>query len=63
MKSSNVNGAALASALFAAACLPAAARAVEIDDVFQFTGTVTDIGVQRGVGQVGGIEYRIKGKF
>ena len=45
------------------AWLPAAASAVEIDDVFEFKGTVTDIGVQRGPGQVGGIEYRIEGKF
>jgi hypothetical protein len=36
---------------------------VEINDVFEFKGTVTDIGVQRGPGQVGGIEYRIEGKF
>jgi hypothetical protein len=45
------------------ACLPAAAGAVEINDVFDFKGTVTDIGVQRGPGQIGGIEYRIEGKF
>jgi hypothetical protein len=45
------------------ACLPAGASAVVIDDVFEFKGTVTDIGVQRGPGQVGGIEYRIEGKF
>ena len=45
------------------ACLPAGASAVEINDVFEFRGTVTDIGVQRGPGQVGGIEYRIDGKF
>jgi hypothetical protein len=47
------------------ACLPAAASAVEIrdDDVFDFKGTVTDVGVQRGPGQIGGIEYRIEGKF
>lgn len=45
------------------ACLPAAASAVEINDVFDFKGTVTDIGVQRGPGQIGGIEYRIEGKF
>jgi hypothetical protein len=45
------------------ACLPARASAVEINDVFEFKGTVTDIGVQRGPGQVGGIEYRIEGKF
>ena len=45
------------------ACLPAAASAVDIDDVFNFKGTATDIGVQRGPGQIGGIEYRIEGKF
>ena len=32
-------------------------------DVTNFKGTVTDIGVQRAPGQVGGIEYRIEGKF
>jgi hypothetical protein len=32
------------------AWLPAAASAVEINDVFEFKGTVTDIGVQRGPG-------------
>jgi hypothetical protein len=45
------------------ACLPAAASAVEINDIFAFKGTTTDIGVQRGPGQIGGIEYRIEGKF
>src|SRR5262245_18355507 len=35
----------------------------EINDVFDFKGTATDIGVQRGPGQIGGIEYRIEGKF
>ena len=48
------------------AWLPAAASAVVLisdDDVFDFKGTVTDIGVQRGPGQIGGIEYRIEGKF
>ena len=34
-----------------------------INDVFAFKGTATDIGVQRGPGQIGGIEYRIEGKF
>ena len=48
------------------ACLPAAAGAagpVAIHDVFDFKGTATDIGVQRGRDQIGGIEYRIEGKF
>lgn len=44
------------------ACLPATAGA-EPPEVFDFKGTATDIGVQRGPGQVGGIEYRIEGKF
>ena len=64
MKSLHLNRAcALGAAFMGLACLPAAARAVEINDVFEFEGTVTDIGVQRGVDQVGGIEYRIDGKF
>ena len=50
-------------AVFAVALLPAAASAIEINDVFDFKGTVTDIGVQRGPGQIGGIEYRIDGQF
>lgn len=54
---------ALATAALAAAYLPATAGAVEINDVFDFHGTATDIGVQRGPGQIGGIEYRIDGKF
>jgi hypothetical protein len=45
------------------AWLPSAAGAVEINDVFDFKGTATDIGVQRGQNQIGGIEYRIEGKF
>src|SRR4030095_8305194 len=60
----------LALGLATLACvawLPAAASAtVELindDDVFAFKGTVTDIGVQRGNNQIGGIEYRIEGKF
>ena len=51
------------AALASLACLPAAASAVEINDIFAFKGTTTDIGVQRGPGQIGGIEYRIEGKF
>ena len=48
------------------ACLPAVASAVdpvEINDILAFKGTATDIGVQRGQHQIGGIEYRIEGKF
>jgi hypothetical protein len=83
MTSSHLNRAcAVAAAFVSLACLPAAARAVEIPVeipecasptlrepgpdsrcVFDFEGTVTDIGVQRGVDQVGGIEYRINGTF
>jgi len=63
---------ALATAFVGIACLPAGATpvdcstpdaCVEINNVHEFRGTVTDIGVQRGPGQVGGIEYRIDGKF
>jgi hypothetical protein len=45
------------------AWLPSAAGAVDITEVLGFKGTATDIGVQRGVNQIGGIEYRIEGKF
>ena len=48
------------------ACLPAVASAVEpveINEILAFKGTATDIGVQRGPHQIGGIEYRIEGKF
>ena len=48
------------------ACLPAAASAadpVPINTILGFKGTATDIGVQRGLNQIGGIEYRIEGKF
>jgi hypothetical protein len=34
-----------------------------ITEVTKFNGTVTDVGVVRGPGQIGGVEYRIKGKF
>lgn len=53
----------LLATLAGLACLPSAASAVEINDIFEFKGTATDIGVQRGPGQIGGIEYRIDGKF
>ena len=47
------------------AWLPASAGAAtdEISEILDFKGTATDIGVQRGPGQIGGIEYRIEGKF
>jgi hypothetical protein len=47
------------------AWLPAVAGAAtdEISEILDFKGTATDIGVQRAPGQVGGIEYRIEGKF
>jgi len=32
-------------------------------DLFDFNGSITDVGVQRGPGQVGGVEFRIRGKF
>jgi hypothetical protein len=34
-----------------------------VDEVTKFTGTVTDVGVVRGPGQTGGVEYRIHGEF
>jgi hypothetical protein len=32
-------------------------------DAFDFNGSITDVGVQRGPGQVGGVEFRIRGRF
>jgi hypothetical protein len=46
--------------LIAMMWFPAAALAV---DVFDFKGTITDVGIQRGPGQIGGVEYRIEGEF
>jgi hypothetical protein len=51
---------AVLGAVIAIACLPTAASAI---DVFKFTGTATDIGIQRGPNQVGGVEFRIQGNF
>jgi hypothetical protein len=53
----------VAGTLFALACLPAGASGAEINEVEKFKGTITDMGVLRGTDQVGGIEYRIEGKF
>ncbi len=36
------------------------ALAVEIDE---FKGSITDVGVQRGPGQIGGVEFRTQGTF
>jgi hypothetical protein len=47
-------------ALVAFALLPGAASGIE---VFDFSGTATDIGIQRGPGQVGGVELRFEGSF
>jgi len=61
MKSSYLNRpGALFAAFMSVASLPATATAV---DVFDFKGTVIDIGVIRGPHQIGGVEYRIEGKF
>src|SRR5262245_50267255 len=35
----------------------------QVTEVKKFTGTATDIGVVRGPGQIGGVEYRIHGEF
>ncbi len=53
---------AVAATLFATGLVPAA-RADLITDVTKFNGTITDVGVVRGPGQTGGVEYRIKGTF
>jgi hypothetical protein len=53
----------VAGAFIALACLPPAATAAEITQVNGFKGTITDMGVLRGPDQIGGIEYRIEGKF
>ena len=50
----------LCGAVLAAVLSPVAAGAVE---VIRFNGSATDIGIQRGPGQVGGVEYRIRGEF
>src|SRR5262245_60051632 len=51
---------AIACCVLALAGLPAAAGAVT---VFNFQGTATDIGIQRGPDQVGGVEFRLQGDF
>ena len=35
----------------------------EPEEVTNFSGHITDVGIQRGPGQVGGVEYRIRGHF
>lgn len=40
-----------------------AVRADLVTEITKFTGTVTDVGVVRGPGQIGGVEYRIHGEF
>jgi hypothetical protein len=56
----------LVSLSLAAITLFAVVPAVQADlvtEVTKFTGTVTDVGVVRGPGQTGGVEYRIHGEF
>src|SRR5262245_60073539 len=43
--------------------LVAVADADTITSVRKFSGTVTDVGVVRGPGQTGGVEYRVRGEF
>jgi hypothetical protein len=50
------------TAVLALGLVPAA-RADLITTVTKFNGTITDVGVIRGPGQTGGVEYRIKGLF
>jgi len=38
-------------------------HADQVTTVTKFSGTATDVGVVRGPGQTGGVEYRIRGKF
>lgn len=62
-----VSHALLSLTVMAATCAVSvpAARAELIDDldITKFNGTITDVGVVRGPGQTGGVEYRIRGKF
>src|SRR5262245_51604847 len=55
----------LPSAVLAiAVLLTTAGSAAATDVVFtKFKGSITDVGVQRGPGQVGGVEFRIEGTF
>src|SRR5262245_33853669 len=53
---------AVAMAVLAMGPVPAA-RADLITQLTKFNGTITDVGVVRGPGQTGGVEYRIKGVF
>ncbi len=50
------------AAVFALGSVPAA-RADMITAITKFNGTITDVGVIRGPGQTGGVEYRIRGVF
>jgi hypothetical protein len=54
--------AAAAITLLATGPVPAA-RADLVTELTKFNGSITDVGVVRGPGQIGGVEYRIKGKF
>src|SRR5262245_21741215 len=49
-------------ALALAGPAPAEDPAVDIDLTY-FKGSITDVGIQRGPGQVGGVEFRIEGEF
>ena len=39
------------------------ARDGTAQEVTNFNGTITDVGIQRGPGQVGGVEYRVRGRI
>lgn len=47
--------------LMVSGILPSLANAQAV--ITKFNGTATDIGIQRGPGQVGGVEFRIHGSF
>ena len=52
---------ALAALMFAA--LAPAAQTVDVTNVTDFKGSITDVGVQRGPNQIGGVEFRSYGAF
>jgi hypothetical protein len=53
---------ALAALLLVALVVPAA-QAVDVTNVTDFKGSITDVGVQRGPNQIGGVELRSYGTF
>jgi hypothetical protein len=54
--------AAVLAAVLLLAADPPPAGAADVD-LSYFKGSITDVGIQRGPGQVGGVEFRIEGEF